>query len=915
MVAKHCYFFGNGNADGDGSMRDLLGGKGAGLAEMTRAGLPVPPGFTLTTRTCLAFFDADSACPTDVDAQMCEHLAKLEQLRGRSLGDLDKPLLLSVRSGAAVSMPGMMDTVLNLGLNDKTVLALVRSTSNAWYAWDCYRRFIQMFGNVVLGMPIRRFEERIAEIKHVRGITRDTDMTTKDLQKLVGDYKQLVQTHTGQAFPQDALKQLRMARDAVYRSWFNREAIEYRRLEGIAGDLGTAVTVQAMVFGNLGWKSGSGVGFTRDPSTGEKILYGEYLLNAQGEDVVAGLRTPKPLADLVTDMPAVHTQLADIAQRLEGHYRDAQDFEFTIEQSTLYMLQTRKAKRTGKAAIRIAMDMRREGLVDDREAVTMVEPRHVEQVMHKIFVPGQARNVIARGLPASPGAAAGAVCFTSENAVALAEHGPVILVRVETSPEDIAGMAAAQGILTSRGGMTSHAAVVARQMGTCCVAGCSDIEVDEHVGVLMAAGRAYTSGDWLSLDGSSGEVITGRLDLSDPDVSDPEFIAFMDLADSFRKLGVRTNADQPEDVRKAREFGAEGIGLCRTEHMFFDAERLPIVQSMIMSGDADIRRTCLDELLPHQRHDFAEIFEAMDGLPCTIRLLDPPLHEFLPRSIDLTREINALERGLRRTGPIAEMIRLLEDDEVEQSRVVRANETAKELLEARTELLARSESLQEMNPMLGHRGCRLGISFPEITQMQARAILEAACDVVEKGIDVRPEIMIPLVGSAGELAHQRAIVEETAAKVFAEKGRRVEFLIGTMIELPRACLTADKIAEHADFFSFGTNDLTQTTFGFSRDDSGPFVRIYKEQGLMEHDPFASIDIDGVGALVRLAVRKGRGRKERLKVGICGEHGGDPTSVGFFADSGLDYVSCSPYRVPVARLAAAQHALAQLADAG
>ena len=910
-MAKYAYFFGEGGAEGDGSMRALLGGKGVGLAEMTSAGLPVPPGFTLTTETCLAFFKAGMKCPAEVDLEMQTNLARLEGAHGRKLGDLEAPLLLSVRSGAAVSMPGMMDTVLNLGLNDETVLVVERQTGNAWYAWDCYRRFVQMFGNVVLGIPIRRFEERIEELKQARGITRDTDMTTVDLRRLVSEYKALVRENTDQPFPQDTLEQLRLARDAVYKSWFNNEAKEYRRLEGIAGDLGTAVNVQAMVFGNLGWKSASGVGFTRDPSTGERVLYGEYLLNAQGEDVVAGLRTPQALAGMADELPQAHAELAAIAQRLENHYRDVQDFEFTVEQGTLYMLQTRKGKRSGRAAIRIAMEMLAEGVVTEKEALFMVEPRHVEQFMHKIFVPGQARDVLATGLPASPGAATGQICFTAEDATERCKDGPVLLVRVETSPEDIAGMAAAEGILTARGGMTSHAAVVARQMGTCCVAGCADISVDEHHGVLVVDGRIYRAGDWLSLDGSTGEVIVGRMELSDPDLSDPYFSAFMDLTDKFRTLGVRTNADQPIDVRRAREFGAEGIGLCRTEHMFFDADRLLIVQRMIMSTESDVRERCLDELLPHQRADFTAIFEAMEGLPCTIRLLDPPLHEFLPRTVDLTREINALERGLRRTEPIAEMIELLGDDEVEQSRVVRANTRAKEILQNRLSLLERSESLHEMNPMLGHRGCRLGITYPEITRMQARAILEAACDVALRGVEVHPEIMIPLIGSPGELRHQRAIVDEIAALVFADKNITVDYLVGTMIELPRACLVADEIALEADFFSFGTNDLTQTTFGFSRDDAGPFVQIYKDLGLIDADPFAHLDQHGVGKLVKYAVEQGRGARADLKVGICGEHGGDPASIGFFADAGLNYVSCSPYRVPVARLAAAQHAVSKV----
>jgi len=909
-MSKHAYFFGDGKAEGDGTMRELLGGKGAGLAEMTSAGLPVPPGFTLTTKTCLSFFDNDLSCPEAVDKQMLEHLGTLERLRGRKLGDTDKPLLLSVRSGAAISMPGMMDSVLNLGLNDETVVGLHKETGNSWYAWDCYRRFIQMFGNVVLGIGIRKFEDRISAIKKVRNVEKDTDMTTTDLMRLVDEYKGLVAEATGKDFPQDTLAQLRLARDAVYGSWFNHEAKEYRRIEGIPGDLGTAVNVQAMVFGNLSRRSGSGVGFTRNPATGEDKLYGEYLLNAQGEDVVAGLRTPHELSDLAKEMPAVHAQLAGIAQRLEDHYREVQDFEFTIEEGVLYMLQTRKGKRTGRAAIRIAMDMLGEGKVNKTEALMMVEPRHVEGFMHKIFVPGQKRDVVATGLPASPGAATGRIYFHSEDAVAAAADGPVILVRVETSPEDISGMDAAEGIRPARGGMTSHAAVVARQMGTCCVAGCAEAHVDEDARVLVANNRAFKEGAWISLDGTSGEVIAGEMDLSAPDLSDPHFKAFMELADKFRTLGIRTNADQPHDVRQAREFGAEGIGLCRTEHMFFDAERLPIVQKMIMATETEQREASLELLLPFQRADFDAIFEAMAGLPCTIRLLDPPLHEFLPRMVDLHKDLNALERGLRRTDPIAHMIELLGDDEVETSRVLRANRKAKELHAHRLALLERSEALHELNPMLGHRGCRLGITYPEITRMQARAILEAACDVTKRGIEVHPEIMVPLVGDPGELKNQRALIEGVAAKVFADKGMTIDYKIGTMIELPRACLVADEIAKVADFFSFGTNDLTQTTFGYSRDDAGRFISAYREQGLLDSDPFASIDQAGVGQLVDIAVKKGRGMKPKLKVGICGEHGGDPASISFFANTGLDYVSCSPYRVPVARLAAAQHAISE-----
>ncbi|MCO4763789.1 MAG: pyruvate, phosphate dikinase [Myxococcales bacterium] len=904
------WFFGNGEADGDGSMKASLGGKGAGLAEMTRAGLPVPPGFTLTTESCFAFFDAGQRCPDAIDTAMRTALAKLEKVHGRYLGARKRPLLLSVRSGASISMPGMMDTVLNLGLNDVTAAALEAESGNTWYARDCYRRFLQMFGDVVLEVPAARFSARLEAMKAQAGVQSDTDLSAHDLRVLVADFKEIIREVTGSPFPQDALTQLRMARDAVFRSWFNVRAKAYRSIHHISEQLGTAVNVQAMVFGNNGWRSGSGVGFTRDPSTGDNKLYGEYLLNAQGEDVVAGTRTPQPLAQLETDMPKVHKQLAEIAATLESHYKDVQDFEFTIEDDKLFMLQTRAGKRTGQAAIRIACDLHEEGVIDAAGAVMLVQPEHIEQLLHQVFIPGQQRTVLAKGLPASPGAATGRLAFTSEDAVTRSGgDDPVILVRVETSPEDIAGMHVAAGILTARGGMTSHAAVVARQMGTCCIAGCDQAHVDVVAETLEVGGRKLQAGDWLSLDGTSGEVIAGRLQLRDPDLGGPYFDRFMGLVDQFRSLGVRTNADQPEDVRRAREFGAEGVGLCRTEHMFFDPDRLPVVQHMIMSVDNLAREAALAELLPFQRADFEAIFEAMDGLPCTIRLLDPPLHEFLPRRQDLLSEVASLERGMRHRDNVLTFLELNDASEETLAGVREAMERAEDNLAGRRALLRRAETLHEQNPMLGHRGCRLGISFPGITRMQTRAIVEAALNVRAKGIDPVPEIMIPLVGSVAELQHQRAVVEKEAEQVFAERGERIDLAIGTMIELPRACVVAGEIAEAADFFSFGTNDLTQTTFGFSRDDAGGFTADYKRLGVFDEDPFAHLDQKGVGALVEHAVKQGRTTKEALKIGICGEHGGDPKSIAFCMAAGLDYVSCSPFRVPVARIAAAQASIA------
>ncbi|MCB9739576.1 MAG: pyruvate, phosphate dikinase [Deltaproteobacteria bacterium] len=909
------YFFGGGRADGDGSMKALLGGKGAGLAEMTRAGLPVPPGFTLTTATCLDYFAAGRRCPDAVDAAMQQALSQLEAEHGRKLGDPQRPLLLSVRSGSAVSMPGMMDTVLNLGLNQATVHGLAQETGNAWYAWDCYRRFVQMFGEVVLGADADRLEDAISERKAARGVQLDTELTVEDLQALVVAFRAAAAESSGQPFPDDPLEQLRLARDAVYRSWFNDRARSYRRIHQIDEKIGTAVTVQAMVFGNRGWRSGSGVGFTRDPSTGEKVLYGEYLLNAQGEDVVAGVRTPEPLERLRASLPEVHAQLAEVAARLEAHYRDVQDFEFTIEEGQLFMLQTRAGKRAGRAALKIALDLLDEGVVDEAGAVLLVAAEHVEQALHKVFAPGQQPLVLGRGLPASPGAAAGRIAFTAEDAVAMAAGGdPVVLVRVETSPEDIEGMHAAAGILTARGGMTSHAAVVARQMGTCCVAGCGEALIDVAQGWLVLGGRKLATGDWISLDGTAGTILDGRLEMVDPDLDDPALTRILSLADQFRRLGVRANADTPENAQRAAQFGAAGIGLCRTEHMFFARDRLSVVQRMIMSEDAAEREGALGELLPFQREDFAALFVAMRGEPVTIRLLDPPLHEFLPRLAELVEEVASLERAIAAQDAMVRFLEVSEADEATIAGVLEAIARGEETLAHRRALLGRARALTEMNPMLGHRGCRLGITVPGITRMQARAIFEAATTVAAEGQPVRPEIMIPLVGSVEELTDQRAIVDAVAEEVFAERGTRVDYLVGTMIELPRACVVADEIAAQADFFSFGTNDLTQTTFGFSRDDAGVFIHDYVDRGILTGDPFAHLDQKGVGRLVAFAVRTGRERKPGLKIGVCGEHGGDPSSVHFFHRSGLDYVSCSPWRVPVARMAAAHVALREAAEA-
>ena len=881
MSEKFVYGFAEGKADGNGQMKDVLGGKGAGLAEMTNAGLPVPPGFTISTPVCRLYFENGGKLAAQLEEEIRQAVARLEKVTEQQLGSREKPLLVSVRSGAKFSMPGMMDTVLNLGLNDETVKTLAEKSNNPRFAFDCYRRFIQMFGNVVLEISKEDFDHVFEGAKKRLKVHFDTDLDAKALDRVIQDYKGLVERKTGAPFPQDAHQQLIMARDAVFRSWHNPRAVHYRRMNGISETLGTAVNVQTMVFGNLGETSGTGVGFTRNPSNGEKEFYGEFLMNAQGEDVVAGIRTPVPIKELQKVLPAVYDQLRETTTRLEQHYKDVQDFEFTIQEGKLYMLQTRNGKRTGKAAVKIAVDMVDEGLLTKSEALLRVEPSQLDQWLHPIFDEKKAVNVIGTGLPASPGAAVGQIVFSAEDAVHQAKKGPVILVRAETVPDDIQGMEAAAGILTARGGMTSHAAVVGRGMGKCCVVGCNDIKtVDDKNKRMTIKDMTLKEGDWISLDGSNGRVILGQVPTVNPDPTSGVFARFMTWADEVRRLGVRANADIPRDAEVARRYGAQGIGLCRTELMFFAGERITHMQAMIMAETEKERRRHLAKLLPMQRKDFIGLFRVMEGLPVIIRLLDPPLHEFLPKREELMVEVALLKQATPRSGKIKE----------------------------KEAILARVEQLHELNPMLGLRGCRLGILYPEISEMQARAIFEAACQVTKEGKKVIPEIMIPLVGSRQELALQKQIVDRVAAEVFAKTGIKVDYMVGTMIELPRAALVADEIAQEADFFSFGTNDLTQTTFGFSRDESGKFLEPYVKQGILQHDPFASLDRVGVGALIRMATEKGRKVKPRLEVGICGEHGGDPSSVEFCHQVGLDYVSCSPYRVPIARLAAAQAAL-------
>ena len=879
-AVKYVYFFGDGRAEGHGKMKDELGGKGAGLSEMTNAGLPVPPGFTIQTEACREYMRNNSVS-ADVNREMDEALKHLEQLQGQKLGGADNPLLVSVRSGAKFSMPGMMDTILNLGLNDKSVAGLAKRSNNPRFAYDSYRRMIQMFGSVVLDIPKHAFEEVFDGKKKQKKAKLDTELDAKALQEVIAEYKKVVQKHAKREFPQDPHEQLVMARDAVFRSWLNDRAKTYRRINSIDDMLGTAVNVQAMVFGNLGETSGTGVGFTRNPATGVKEFYGEFLMNAQGEDVVAGIRTPVHISKLEEIQPDTYRQLREITTRLEKHYRDMQDFEFTIQDGRLYMLQTRNGKRTGRAAVRVAIQMVDEGLITKEEAIFRVEPNQLyDFLVPSLDEKGKDIEVLATGLPASPGAAVGQIVFTSEDAVEKFnkdKSAKLILVRGETTPEDIAGMEVAAGILTSRGGMTSHAAVVTRGMGKCCVAGAGDVDVDEKARVIRVHGKTLKEGDWISLDGTTGRVINGKLNTVAARPDDAELQKLMGWAEPFRRMGVRANADIPRDALQARAFGAEGIGLCRTEHMFFAEDRLPHMRAMILATDEKNRRIALRKLLPYQRNDFIGIFRAMDGFPVTIRTLDPPLHEFLPRREELLVEIAKLEI----TKPKSPKLR-----------------------ELRT-LLNRVEQLHEVNPMLGLRGCRLGITYPEITEMQARAIFEAAVKVAGEGVKVKPEIMIPLTTGPKEMANQAALVRKVAEEVFAEKEKKVEYLVGTMIELPRAALVADEIAKEAEFFSFGTNDLTQTTFGFSRDDVGKILTAYLAEGILKQDPFAVLDREGVGQLLRIAVEKGRATRPTIKIGICGEHGGEPSSVEFCAMLGFNYVSCSPYRVLTARLAAAQ----------
>src|SRR5213080_2694951 len=899
-ATKYVYSFGGGKADGNGKMKDDLGGKGAGLAEMTNAGLPVPPGFTIATEACREYM-RKGGVSQDVDRQMDEALRQLEQLQGQKLGKGQNPLLVSVRSGAKFSMPGMMDTILNLGLNDESVEALAKLSNNPRFAYDSYRRLIQMFGNVVLDIEKHEFDEVFDGKKKQRKVKLDTELDAKALKEVIAEYKRVVKKHSRRDFPQDAHEQLTMARDAVFRSWQNDRAKHYRRINNIDDMLGTAVNVQAMVFGNLGETSGTGVGFTRNPAIGTKEFYGEFLMNAQGEDVVSGVRTPVHISELERVMPDVYRQLHEITTKLEQHYRDMQDFEFTIQEGKLYMLQTRNGKRTGIAAVRVALQMVDEELITKEEAIFRVEPNQLYDFLVPRLDEKNAKvEVLATGLPASPGAAVGQIVFTADEAVEKAGHGakknPVILVRAETTPEDIHGMEVAAGILTSRGGMTSHAAVVTRGMGKCCVAGAGDIRVDEKNREMQVKGQVFKEGDWISLDGTTGRVIKGKLNTIPPKADDPELLMLMSWAEPFRKLRVRANADIPRDAIQARAFGAEGIGLCRTEHMFFAEDRIPHMQAMILADNEKDRRAALKKLLPMQRSDFIGVFRAMDGFPVTIRTLDPPLHEFLPRREELMVDIAVLPHADAKE----------KKSLVEKYRRFGAK-SASDLKKVMPGLLRRVEELHEFNPMLGHRGCRLGITYPEITEMQVRAIFEAAVAVAKDGVKVFPEVMIPLTATLKEMANQAAIVNRIAQEVFTEKEQKVDYLVGTMIELPRAALVADEIAKESQFFSFGTNDLTQTTFGFSRDDVNKILPTYLAEGILKQDPFAVLDREGVGQLVKMATERGRKTRPDLKVGICGEHGGDPSSVEFCHQTGLNYVSCSPFRVLTARLAAAQAA--------
>jgi pyruvate,orthophosphate dikinase len=896
MSGKRVYFFGDGQADGHAGMKNLLGGKGANLAEMVSLGVPVPPGFTITTEQCIEY-QKTRELSDELKAEVKEALAKVEKIMEKKFADPEDPLLFSVRSGARVSMPGMMDTVLNLGLNDETVKGLIAKSGSERFSYDSYRRLVQMYGDVVMGVSGESFEHAIDALKEKRGVQLDTDLSVDDLKGLIATFKEIVAAEAGRPFPDDPYEQLYGGIIAVFTSWNAARAIEYRRIHRIPNDWGTAVNVQAMVFGNLGETSATGVAFTRDPSTGENFFYGEFLINAQGEDVVAGIRTPqqinlhgrdmlphgneaKDLPTMEEAMPESYQSLLDIRARLETHYKNMQDIEFTIQDGRLWMLQTRHGKRTGVAAIRVAAEMVNEGLVTKEEALLLVEPDHLDQMLHDQIDPEADITVLGTGLPASPGAAQGEVVFSAEHAVAEAASGKkVVLVRRETSPEDIAGMNVAQGILTSRGGMTSHAAVVARGMGKPCVAGCGDLFVDSEKGIMTIGGKTFKTGDMVTINGTTGAVIDGAPALVPPHMDDPNLLTVMTWADETRRLKVRTNADTPHDAKQAREFGAQGIGLCRTEHMFFGEERIMRMREMILADNEAARRTALAKLLPMQQEDFDGIFRAMDGLPVTIRLLDPPLHEFLPQEEEDVKNL-ATEMGVEL-----------------------------EMLERKI------ESLHEMNPMLGHRGCRLSLTYPEICEMQVSAIIGAACAVKKDGVDVRPEIMIPLTGAKPELSVLRDLSIEVADKVIAETGVKVDYLVGTMIEIPRAALLADQMAEVADFFSFGTNDLTQMTFGYSRDDAGVFLPEYVRMGILPNDPFQQLDQSGVGQLVEMACKKGRATNPAIHLGICGEHGGDPSSVAFCHRVGLDYVSCSPFRVPIARLAAAQVVVQEKQDAG
>ena len=883
-MTQWVYSFGGGKADGSAAMKNLLGGKGANLAEMSSLGLPVPPGFTLTTDVCTHYTENSSTYPDDLKEQVISALASVEKIMGLKFGEPGNALLVSVRSGARASMPGMMDTVLNLGLNDETVEGLAVASGDERFAFDSYRRFLQMYGDVVLGVDHHMFEDLLEDHKDRRGVHLDTELGAGDWRELVVAYKEMVKKELGYPFPQDPHEQLWGAIDAVFGSWMNRRAQTYRILHNIPEKWGTAVNVQAMVFGNMGNDCATGVAFTRDPANGENAYYGEYLINAQGEDVVAGIRTPQPLSiagkhpgstdqlSMEEVMPETYAELLDVRARLERHYQDMQDMEFTVQKGRLWMLQTRNGKRTTKASMKIAVDMVEEGLIDKGEAISRIDPGQLDQILHPTLDPDAERQVLGVGLPASPGAASGRIVFNSVDAESWTERGEkVILVRVETSPEDIGGMHVASGIVTTRGGMTSHAAVVARGMGTPCVSGVGSLKIDYEEKTLSALGETIKEGEIITIDGTSGEVMKGAVATIQPEFSD-DFSRLMEWVDETRTMGVRANAENPTDARTAREFGAEGIGLCRTEHMFFDPERIIHVRQMIVAGDEKSRRAALDKLLPYQRQDFVELFTIMDGLPVTIRLLDPPLHEFLPQS----------EKDMANVAEAAGI--------------------------AVSDIEDRAAQLKEFNPMLGHRGCRLGITYPEIYEMQARAIFEAAADVVAAGYSVHPEVMIPLVAVKAELDVLKTLVDQTAQKVREEKGCDIDYSVGTMIELPRAALRAGEIAETAEFFSFGTNDLTQTALGLSRDDASSFIQIYREKGVLDSDPFVTIDREGVGELVRLAVERGRATKPGIKLGICGEHGGDAASVEFFHQAGLDYVSCSPYRVPIARLAAAQAAL-------